>query len=202
MRDDRSLGKAQAQTPEQLEESRLIERAKQGDKQAISDLYHRHVEVLYRYIYARVRNVTVAEDLTAQVFLKALEGLPGYRPRGKPFVAWLYRIAYARTVDYWREQEHCREVSLIDTLPADGPQPHDNVEAEADWIAAIDLLAQLSDDQQDVLILRFLGGLSLAQVAETLGKTLGAVKAIQHRGLASLVRLQKQGTSADLNVRL
>ena len=178
------------------DEARLIQRAKQGDQQAIGELYRRHVDVIYRYVWARVGDVTIAEDLTSQVFLKALEGLPTYEPTGKPFLAWLYRIAYARIVDHWRKQERRTEVPLDDALTAPEPQPGQLLEAEADWAAAIDLIAQLTDDQQDVLILRFIGEMSLSQVAETLGKTVGAAKATQHRALASLARLlQRQSSS-------
>lgn len=170
----------------------LIRRAKQGDKQAIGELYRLHVDVIYRYIWGRVRDESVTEDLTAQVFLKALEGLPTYEPSGKPFVAWLYSIAYARIVDHWRKHERRVEVPLEETFPARDLRPEEFLEAEADWAVAIDLLAQLTDDQQDVIILRFIGEMSLAQVAETLGKTVGATKAIQYRALASLARLLEQ----------
>jgi RNA polymerase sigma-70 factor (ECF subfamily) len=174
----------------------LIRRAQQGDKPAIGELYRSHVDVIYRYIWARVRDDSVTEDLTAQVFLKALEGLPTYKPTGKPFLAWLYRIAYARIVDHWRKQERRVEVPLEDTLASREPRPEELLEVEANWVAAIDLLAQLTDDQQDVVILRFIGEMSLADVAETLGKTVGATKAIQYRALASLARLlEKQGGS-------
>lgn len=170
----------------------LIRRAKQGDKQAIGELYRLHVDVIFRYIWGRVRDESVTEDLTAQVFLKALEGLPTYEPSGKPFVAWLYSIAYARIVDHWRKHERRVEVPLEETFPARDLRPEEFLEAEADWAVAIDLLAQLTDDQQDVIILRFIGEMSLAQVAETLGKTVGATKAIQYRALASLARLLEQ----------
>ena len=170
-------------------ENRLILQAKQGDKQAIAELYNGHVDAIYRYVWPRVWDDAVAEDLTAQVFLKALEGLPGYEPSGKPFLAWLYRIAYARVVDHWRKQERRATLPLDDTLPAREPRPGELLEAEDDWITAIDLLAQLTDDQQEVLMLRFIGEMSLSEVAETMGKTLGATKAVQHRALASLARL-------------
>lgn len=187
-------GSGSARSQKRDKELKLIGRAQQGDKQAIGKLYRLHVDVIYRYIWARVRDDSVTEDLTAQVFLKALEGLPTYEPRGKPFVAWLYRIAYARVVDHWRKQERRVEVPLEDTLPAHGPRPEDLLDVESDWVTAIDLLAQLTDDQQDVVILRFIGEMSMAQVAETLGKTVGATKAIQYRALASLARLlEKQG---------
>jgi RNA polymerase sigma-70 factor (ECF subfamily) len=173
-------------------ENRLILQAKQGDKQAIAELYSGHVDAIYRYVWPRVRDDAVAEDLTAQVFLKALEGLPAYEPSGKPFLAWLYRIAYARVVDHWRKQERRATLPLDDTLPAREPRPGELLEAEDDWITAIDLLAQLTDDQQEVLMLRFIGEMSLSEVAETMGKTLGATKAVQHRALASLARLLEQ----------
>jgi RNA polymerase sigma-70 factor (ECF subfamily) len=173
-------------------ENRLILQAKQGDKQAIAELYTGHVDAIYRYIWPRVRDEAIAEDLTAQVFLKALEGLPGYEPSGKPFLAWLYRIAYARVVDHWRKQDRRATLPLDDTLPAREPRPGELLEVEDDWITAIDLLAQLTDDQQEVLMLRFIGEMSLSEVAETMGKTLGATKAVQHRALASLARLLEQ----------
>lgn len=174
----------------------LIRRAQQGDKQAIGELYRLHVDVIYRYIWGRIRDESVTEDLTAQVFLKALEGLPNYEPTGKPFLAWLYSIAYARIVDHWRKQKRRVEVPLEETLPAREPRPEEVVEAQEDWSTAIDLLAQLTDDQQDVIILRFIGEMSLAEVAETVGKTVGATKAIQYRALASLARLlEARGSS-------
>ena len=179
-------------------ELELIRRAQQGDKPAIGELYRSHVDVIYRYIWARVRDDSVTEDLTAQVFLKALEGLPSYKPTGKPFLAWLYRIAYARIVDHWRKQQRRVEVPLEDTLPAPEAQPGEFLEAEADWATAIDLVAQLTDDQQDVVILRFIGEMSLADVAETVGKTVGATKAIQYRALATLARLLEKQRGSPL----
>ncbi|MCL7454464.1 MAG: sigma-70 family RNA polymerase sigma factor [Anaerolineae bacterium] len=171
------------------DEARLIERARQGDRQAVAELYRTHVDTVYRYVYTRVRDEQVAEDLTAQVFLQAIEGLPGYEVTGAPFMAWLYRIAYARVVDHYRREGRRQEVSLPEALPAETPRPEDYIEAEADWEMAIDLLAQLTDDQQDVIILRFIGEMSLAEVAKTLGKTVGAAKALQYRALATLARL-------------
>ena len=177
-------------------EHELIRRAQEGDKQAIGELYRVHVDVIYRYVWARVRDDSLAEDLTAQVFLKALEGLPSYKPSGKPFVAWLYRIAYARIVDHWRKLERRVEVPLEETLPSGEPRPEDLLQFEADWVMAMELLSQLTDDQQDVMILRFIGEMSLADVAQTVGKTVGATKALQYRALATLARLleEKKGS--------
>jgi RNA polymerase sigma-70 factor (ECF subfamily) len=181
------------------EESLLVERAKQGDKQAIGELYHRHVDMVYRYVYGRVKDEAVAEDVTAQVFLKALEGLPGYQLGDRPFAAWLYRIARARTVDYWRQQQRRQHVPLADTWPAEGPRPEELLSIEIEWSTAIDLLAQLTDDQQDVILLRFIGEMSLSEVAAILGKNVNAVKAIQHRALASVARLLQRQKAREQN---
>jgi RNA polymerase sigma-70 factor (ECF subfamily) len=151
--------------------------------------------MIYRYTHGRVRDAEVAEDLTAQVFLKALEGLSSYRPTGAPFRAWLYRIAHARTVDYWRQQGRRQEVMLVDTLVARDPSPDAVTVARSEWSMAVELLAELTDDQRDVIILRFIEEMSLAEVAETLDKTVGAVKALQHRALATLVRLREERIS-------
>ena len=83
-------------TPDQA----LIERAQQGDPEAVAGLYRQHVQAIARYIAYRVPEAQVVEDLTAEVFLRMVEGLPGYRWTGAPFEAWLYRIAAARVADY------------------------------------------------------------------------------------------------------
>ena len=185
-------GKKRSSRGEDRGEARLIDSAKLGDKRAIGELYRRHVDMIYRYTYARVQNAEVAEDLTAQVFLKALEGLPSYKSTGVPFRAWLYRIAHARTVDHWRQQQRRQEVELLDSLPAKDPGPADIVDARSQWDMVVDLLAQLTDEQRDVVILRFIEGMSLAEVAVTMDKTVGAVKALQHRALTALARLMQQ----------
>jgi RNA polymerase sigma-70 factor (ECF subfamily) len=174
---------------EQRNQVRLIERAKQGDKAAISELYQRHADAIYRYVYVRVRDAMVAEDLTAEVFLKALEGLPGYQFTAAPFVAWLYRIARARTIDHWRRQQRRPEAPLLDTLPSGEPQPEELIADWARWEAVLEALPQLTDEQQQVIVLRFVEEMSLEETALTMDKTVGAVKAQQHRALVSLARL-------------
>jgi RNA polymerase sigma-70 factor, ECF subfamily len=188
------VGRRGRSGPEQGE-AHLVRLATGGDKQAIAELYRRHVDMIYRYTYARVHDVSVAEDLTAQVFLKALEGLDTYRPTGVPFRAWLYRIAHARTIDHWRQQARHREVLLVDTMPATDPSPEDVMIAKSQWQTAVGLLGELTDEQRDVVIMRFFEDMSLADIAEALGKTIGAVKALQHRALASLARLLKERTA-------
>lgn len=173
-------------------EANLIERARRGEERAIAELYHCHVDAIYCYILTRVCDRLVAEDLTAQVFLKALEGLRTYRITDRPFRAWLYRIAHARVVDHYRRQKRGQEVELHEELLDRRPLPADCLEAEGEWAMALDLIAQLTDEQQDVIMLRFIGEMSLADVAETLAKSVGAVKALQHRALATISRLREE----------
>jgi len=166
----------------------LIRRAQQRDAEAFSELYQRHINLIFRYVLLRVGDEAIAEDLTSEVFVRALEALATYEDRGAPFAAWLYRIANARVIDHWRSAQRT-EVSL----------DADDLDLEID-LAAGDVLAyktlsnalkQLTDEQQEVIILRFVEGHNTAETAQMMGRTEGAVKALQHRALASLARLMK-----------
>ncbi len=173
-----------------VSESRLIEKAKTYDTEALSELYRRHADAIFRYVYYRVGNQVVAEDLVGDVFVRMLEGLPSYQDTGRPFEAWLYRIAHARVVDHYRKERARRGASVDEGLAASEEQDPDQLVAHRDdarrmWEALVDL----TDDQQQVISLRFIAGYSTAEVAKLLGKTEGAVKALQHRALASLRRL-------------
>ena len=176
-------------------EQTFIEAAKRGDAQAFAELYNAHVDQIYRYIYYRVSTITVAEDLTADVFLRVLEGLPSYEDRSLPILAWMYRIAHARVVDYFREARNQHPHQDIDELQikveddADHDLMHNHQMAHVQ--AAIQ---QLTADQQQVIILRFIEGHSLEVSAELLGKNVNAVKALQFRAIQALNRaLQRQG---------
>lgn len=172
------------------DESGLIERAKAYDKMAISELYQRHAEAVFRYIYYRVSDQTVAEDLVGEVFVRALEALPGYQDSGTPFVAWLYRIAHARVVDHYRRQK-VRKVALLndDLLADDQSSPEHSIDDQIDAQQIQQALAHLTEEQQQVISFRFIAQYSVAEVAQIMKKTEGAVKALQHRGLAALRHL-------------
>ncbi len=173
-----------------VSESQLIERAKTYDAQALSELYRRHADAIFRYVFYRVGDRSVAEDLVGDVFVRALEGLPSYQDTGSPFEAWLYRIAHARVVDHYRRQKVRRAAPLDEKLAADEGTDPDRLAAHQDDLRRVwEALALLTDEQQQVISLRFIAGYSTVEVAQALGKTEGAVKALQHRGLASLRRL-------------
>jgi len=172
-------------------ESALVELAK-ADPAAFGELYLRHVDQIYNYIYHRVGHVAEAEDLTARTFQRALSGMGGYVDRGLPFGAWLFRIAHNLTANWHRDQT--RRVSVpLDGLDAElngaglldplGDQLAARLLAERRVSEAIRLL---EPDRQDLLILKFSQGLSNAEIGAVLGRSEGAVKSLYHRTLLSL----------------
>lgn len=175
-----------------IDEAALIERARRGEREAISALYRRYVQAIYRYLYYRVGDDQTAEDLTAEVFLRAVEGLPGYEPRGVPFSAWLYRIAQARVSDYFRRQRRAATIGLDESWPSGEHSPLAEVEQASLREELRAALPRLTADQQQVIILKFVEGLSNAEIARILGKTEGAVKSLQHRALNALYRLMER----------
>jgi RNA polymerase sigma-70 factor (ECF subfamily) len=171
------------------DETRLIHRACQGDREAIAALYRCHVDAIYRYVSYRVPDAAAAEDLTAEVFLRMVESLPGYRLNGAPFEAWLYRIASARVADHYRRRSRRPQEALSEYEPdrADPPERVLQNAEEQDALRAA--LRQLSGEHQDILLLRFVERKSHAEVAGLLGKSVTAVKSAQHRALTHLAEL-------------
>lgn len=165
------------------------------DQAAFGELYDRFLDPVYRYLYYRTGSVIEAEDLTEQVFLKAWTAIQRFRWQGKPFQAWLYTLAHNLLVDHRRR---ARPITSLD----DGDRAMD-VESESatreltQWIDA-ELLAsavsQLTSDQQQVIVLKFIDGFDTARIAELLDKQEGTVRALQMRALRSLRRvLEQQG---------
>jgi RNA polymerase sigma-70 factor (ECF subfamily) len=175
------------------EEQVLVLAAQRGDEQAFGELYDAYVDRIYRYIYYRVSTPEIAQDLTSEVFLRMVEGLPGYQYRQLPLLAWLYRIAHSRIVDHYRRSRHRANDEDIEAL---------NLGTETDLDGAMmtsyhqqevrNALSLLTDEQQQVIVLRFIEGHSLQKTADLLGKTIGAVKVMQHRALQSLNRVLAQ----------
>lgn len=170
-----------------LSDSELIVRAKAGDDMAFAQIYERYSKAIYRYIYFRVGEADLAEDLQAEVFLRMFEGLERYEDRGWPISAWLYRIAHDRTVDTIRRQRKRPQVPLEAWGGAcDGPELE--IDARLDYEEINRHMRDLTDDQRQVIYMRFMADMSIQEVAHLLGRTEGAVKALQHRGLQSLAR--------------
>lgn len=176
-------------------EQKLIRAAQQGDESAFGELYDTYTDLIYRYISYRVNRPEVAQDLTAEVFLRMVEGLPNYEDRGLPFMSWLYRIAHARLVDYYQACKRSGESQDIETV-----ELHVDEDLDGELMTAYrrrkvhEALHQLTDEQQQVIIFRFLEGKNLQETADILGKTVGAIKVMQYRALQTLGRvLQEEG---------
>ena len=174
------------------EERELIKRAKECDSSAFAKLYELYYQNIYNYIYYRIPDALLAEDMTSEVFIKVLESIDSFTFRGFPFSSWLFRIARNLMVDYYRS--HPEPVDLpLETrgLPIE-EDPRDVFERELTQQQLAQALSNLTEDQQQVIILRFVDRLSSPDVAQVLGKSEGAIKALQHRALSSLNRVLEE----------
>ncbi|MBN2472288.1 MAG: sigma-70 family RNA polymerase sigma factor [Anaerolineae bacterium] len=172
----------------------LIQQARQGDTRAVSALYREFSPAIFRYIMYRVPAEADAEDLTAEVFLRMVEALPEYQPTGAPFEAWLYRIAAARVADFHRRRSRREVGPLVDELADEAPQPEERLETSAEMDTLRAALARLPEDQQTLLLLRFVENKSHREVAEILGRSESAVKTAQYRALTRLAKLLGEPT--------
>ena len=168
----------------------LLKRAKALEPGALAEIYEQHIDSIYRYIYIRVRNQADAEDLTGQVFLKMIDALPGYRLRGVPFSTWLYRIAHNLVVDRYRRSARL-PLELSEQLPDTGPlgAPEVMLQIGEDRRRLAAALSHLTDDQRQLILLRFIENREVEQIARIMNRTHGAIHAMQHRALASLRRV-------------
>lgn len=174
-----------------LEEDELLSRASSFDERAIGEVYARYEGKIYAFLYRRVGDPNIAEDLTAQVFLKMLEAIRNGHTWRTSFSGWLYRIAHNLLVDHYRDCAKQTYVPLDDAPPLSTSQ-HNPVRLAERRLEVERLRAairRLTDDQALVISLRFIERCSINEVAEMLDKTEGAVKALQHRALATLHQL-------------
>ncbi len=175
------------------EERMLVLRAAKHDPEAFARLYDRFVDKIYKYIYYKVGAKSDAEDLTAQVFLKAWEAIGKYRVTERPFSAWLYRIAHNLVVDHFRTKRDAVPIEEATRLEEKQADLDDLTEAHLTAETLQRAINRLTHDQQQVIILRFLEGYSTEQVAVIMGKGQGAVRTLQHRALAGLERVFRRG---------
>lgn len=174
--------------PADPSEPLLVERAQGHDPAAISELYRRYAGQIYRFCLFRVSDEAIAQDLTADVFLNMLEALPRYVNKGRPFSAWLYRIAHDRVVDYYRRQTRRPAEELTEGLVDQTPGPEAMAALNTDIQQLRAAMPLLSEDYRLVLQLRFVEGYDVEQTAHILGKSIGATKVLQHRALKQLAQ--------------
>ncbi len=171
------------------DEESLVRRAQQHDQAALTQIYEENFDRIYRYIVLKIGERTEAEDMTQQVFLSAFKSISSYKWKGTPFSAWLFRIAHNRIVDYLRKKSKRVTVPLDESLASGSSNPGMEAERNLEIADLVSATRRLTDSQQEVISLRFAGGLSIAEVARIMGKSHGAIKALQHSAVAALRRV-------------
>jgi len=167
---------------------RLVAEAQRGDPEAFGRIFDAYVGPIHRFIASRVNRPSDAEDLTQLVFVKALEALPRYEARGIPFGGWLFRLARNAIIDQVRtRRDHLSLVAAVTRETEDaGPEAMATLRDDLDQVARA--LIELTDDQREVIELRFFAGLSVHETADAMGRQDGTVRGLQFRALAALRR--------------
>jgi len=167
------------------EEAQLIARAQESDRAAWDEIFQRHYQRIYVFVFCRIGDAMAAEDVTADVFVEAWRGIRRYSYRGVPLASWLYRIAHNLIADFLRRRNRAKTQRLEDN-GALTPQSGDEAETVALWQSISTAFRRLTLEQQQVLVSRFIEGLSLAETASLMGKNENAVKALEFRALKSV----------------
>ena len=172
----------------ETDDSGLISSAAAGDTQAFGVLYERHSPRVSRHAYFLTGDAVLAEDITAQVFLKAFEAIPRYQERGLPFTAWLLRITCNLVINYRKSHKNGAHAQLPETLEADerNQSPENSCETKLDGERVWQEVKKLPNDQRQVIVMRFVDDMGYPDIAGILGKSVGAVRVIQFRALANL----------------
>ncbi|MFY1634396.1 ECF subfamily RNA polymerase sigma factor, BldN family [Solwaraspora sp. WMMB335] len=206
---DRRRGAPPGNYPDRPDESdparevwALVERAQAGDTEAFGLIYDRYLDTVFRFIYFRVGNRQLAEDLTSDTFLRALKRIGSFTWQGRDPGAWLVTIARNLVADHFKSGRYRLEVTTGDVLDAEredrGPEgsPEAAVVDHITNVALLTAVKQLNPEQQECIVLRFLQGFSVAETARAMGKNEGAIKALQYRAVRALARLLPDGFQA------
>lgn len=176
-------------------EQAWLVRARQYDVTALAELYDRYAPRVYAYVYRRVGDPHLAEDLVGDVFVRVVQAIRSKRPWHTSFRAWLYRIAHNVVIDHYRHQQPVPTASLDEGwLPAVEESSRAPLQDPLDHQRLRAALCHLTQEQQQVLVLRFGEGLTIRETAQVMRKTTGAVKALQHRAIVTLRRILTRET--------
>jgi RNA polymerase sigma-70 factor (ECF subfamily) len=167
-------------------EYKTVKAASRGDPEAVAHLYELYHTGIFRFLYYRTGSQVYAEDLTSEVFLRMVRSLAGFQPGKGTFAAWLYQIARRVLYDWYRSNAAHPLVELAESHPDPAPQPEEAASQSLDHAVLAEAIRDLSAEQQDVVILRFINGLSLEMTAEAIHRSIDAVKGLQSRGLQKL----------------
>lgn len=172
----------------ELSDNDLVRQVQAGNRDAMSTLYQRHRPAIYRYALSKVYNQQIAQDIVGEIFLRMVAYLPKYKITGAPFTAWLFRIAHNTLITISKKESHVQNLPLeqaeLPEYSTDNPAQLVEFQLNKEWIWSG--LDKIDENQREVVILRFLVGLSLKETAHALEKSVGAVKTLQHRGIHAL----------------
>jgi RNA polymerase sigma-70 factor, ECF subfamily len=173
------------------EDQGLVERAQRHDQEAFAELYERYFDKIYRYIALKIGDRCEAEDMAQQVFLKALKSIASFKWQDVPFSSWLYRIAHNQAVDHLRRKTRRPTSELDDAILPDDPEesPQERLEAGVSMEQLAKATHRLTTAQREVISLRFTSEMPVAEVARLMGRSEGAVKALQHSAILALRRI-------------
>jgi len=176
-----------------LAEWDLVKRAQEFDEEAIEALYQTYYPKIYNYAFLQMGDVQASEDLASDVMLKMIESINKYHFRGLPFGAWVFRIARNRLIDLHRRRRRRGEVDLSETLSSTLANPQALAERALERGQLQIALKHLTDEQRQVIVLKFIQGFDNSSIGQIMQRSEGAIKSLQHRALGALRRLLYQG---------
>ncbi len=165
----------------------LVNRAQHGDPGSVGALYEAFRLSIYRYMFYRTGDAQTADDLTSEVFLRMIRGLAGYRQQEVSFQAWLFQIAHNLLTDHYRKMSVRNHISLEEQeMTMQEPKESAHTDRSLNSVTLRQALNRLNSEQRDVIVLRFVAGMPIAEVAQALNKSEDAIKGLQRRALAEL----------------
>jgi RNA polymerase sigma-70 factor (ECF subfamily) len=173
--------------------NRLVEKAIGGDADAFGNIYDVFIDRIYQYVYYRVRNKDDAEDITQQVFIRAWKAMKRYKITSKPFIAWLIRISQNLVKDFYRTRKITSYIDYEFEMPGADIGPEKQAELLYDQKELRRIIYGLPEEQQQVIMMKFIEGFSYPEIAASLGKSEGAVRVIQHRALKKMRTILEEG---------
>jgi RNA polymerase sigma-70 factor (ECF subfamily) len=173
-------------------DAELLEQAGQYDNQALAEIYDRYAGSIYGYLYRYLGDAAQAEDLTSEVFLRLLRALNTRRAPRERLQGWLYRVAHNLAMDWFRQQARTLSVTLNEEMSSGDDLPAATLEKRLAQEQLRAGIRKLTADQQQVILLRFGEGFKVAEVARLMGKSVGAVKILQHRAVKRLRRVMEE----------
>ncbi|MGE5223899.1 MAG: sigma-70 family RNA polymerase sigma factor [Omnitrophica WOR_2 bacterium] len=178
-----------------LSEADMIRRAQRGDREAIAEMYDRYQASIFTYIFYRVSDQECAEDLTGEVFVRMIEKLSSYIQNDRPVLAWLYTIAHNLVIDHYRFNTQNNPMPLEQSLAADSWEdghPAHQTEEHLAQECLRRVMQLLTEEQRQVIQLKFIEDREIGEVADILGRNERAIRSLQHRALAALQRAMEQ----------